>query len=277
MLPLFFSNRQSGFSLVEMAIVLIIVALLLGGLLPTISSQVGQQRVSETSKQLEEIKEALLGFSVINGRLPCPATKESNGMESFCAVNASGVACGAQLSTPVPANGRCFSPYTGFVPAATLGITPVDSNGYVLDGWNNRIHYAATAWTSAAGIDVFTAPRGMSTVGISSLSPGGTPHLQVCNAASADGDKCSVANSSLASNPGVLAVIYSTGKNGAYGGTGTDETENPNPNSLLDNNRVFVSHTPTPGTAPNGEFDDIVIWLSTNVLINRMVTSGRLP
>ncbi len=254
-----------GFTLVEMAMVLIIVALLLGGLLPTISSQVERQRVSETSKQLADIKEALIGFAVINGRLPCPATNTSNGMESFCTANASGVACGAQMSSPVPANGRCFNPYNGFVPAATLGITPVDANGYMLDGWNNRIHYAVTALTNA-GIDVFTAPGGMSTVGISNLAP----DLLVCSnttAAGFSGSSCGT-NNSLTSSPGVPVVIYSTGKNGAYGGTSTDEAAN------LNGNKTFVSHTPAP--IPN-EFDDIVIWLSPNVLINRMVTAGQLP
>jgi hypothetical protein len=71
-------------------------------------------------------------------------------------------------------------------------------------------------------------------------------------------------------------VIYSTGKNGGYGGSGLDEAENPNPNSN-DNDRVFVSHTTTSSTAPNGEFDDIVIWISHSVLINRMVVAGQLP
>ncbi len=258
---------SSGFSLVEMAIVLMIVALLLGGLLPTVSSQVGQRRVSETSKQLEEIKEALIGFAVVNGRLPCPASSTSNGMESFC-TNASSN-CGLEiLLPPFPTHARCAKPYDGFVPAATLGITPVDTNGYMLDAWNNRMRYAVTAWSSSSpAVDnVFTAQGGMSTVGISNL----TPDLLVCSNATAagfSGSSCG-ANNALTSSPGVPAVIYSTGKNGAYGGTGADEAAN------LNNNRIYVSHTPTP--SPN-EFDDIMIWLSPNVLINRMVAAGKLP
>ena len=69
-----FAIRTShGFTLVEMAMVLIIVALLLGGLLPTVTSQLEQQRNNESSKQLAEIKEALIGYALINGRLPRPA------------------------------------------------------------------------------------------------------------------------------------------------------------------------------------------------------------
>ena len=57
-----------------MAIVLAIVALLLGGLLPLISGQIEQQRRAETHKHLDEIKEALIGYAIINGYLPCPFT-----------------------------------------------------------------------------------------------------------------------------------------------------------------------------------------------------------
>lgn len=67
-------RESSGFSLVEMAIVLAIVALLLGGLLPTISGQMEQQHRNETSKYLDEVRDALLGYAVANGRLPCPDT-----------------------------------------------------------------------------------------------------------------------------------------------------------------------------------------------------------
>ena len=47
--------------------------------------------------------------------------------------------------------------------------------------------------------------------------------------------------------------------------------------SQPDNDRVFVSHTPTPSNAANGEFDDIVVWISPNILFSRMVAAGQLP
>jgi len=248
-------NSLLGFSLIEMAIVLFIVTLLLGGLLPALSSQVEQQRTNDTRKQLDEIQQALIGYAIINGRLPCPASATSNGVED-----------------PAFVTGTCTHPYDGFVPAATLGISSgVDNQGntgFSVDSWNNRIHYAVTQANSKA----FTTANLMSKTGISNLNP----DLLVCSTASANSSSCSVANSSLTSSPGVPVVIYSTGKNGASGGTGNDEAANPNPNST-NNDRVFVSHTPTPSTAPNGEFDDIVIWISPNILINRMVAAGKLP
>lgn len=236
--------RSHGFTLVEIAVVLLIVALLLGGLVPTISGQIEQRRISETSKQLDEIQQALIGYAIINGRLPCPASTTSNGAE-----DPSG-------------GGNCTHFYDGYVPAATLGLSGTDSSGFAVDSWGNRIHYAVTSWNS----NTFTTKNGMSTAGISTLAP----NLLVCSTAtSITGTSCS--GNALTSSPGVPVVIFSTGKNGGQGSAGIDEAAN------LDGNITFVSHTPTPSGATNGEFDDIVIWISPNVLINRMVAAGTLP
>jgi hypothetical protein len=72
------------------------------------------------------------------------------------------------------------------------------------------------------------------------------------------------------------AILYSTGPNGGFGGTGVDEAENPNLNST-NTDRLFVSHPPRPQGGAGGEYDDIVIWLSPNILYSRMVAAGRLP
>ncbi|MFA5826450.1 MAG: prepilin-type N-terminal cleavage/methylation domain-containing protein, partial [Gallionellaceae bacterium] len=67
-------HPQAGFSLLEMSIVLAIVGLLLAGLLPTLSGQIEQQHVNETRKQMNDIKDALIGYAIVNGRLPYPAS-----------------------------------------------------------------------------------------------------------------------------------------------------------------------------------------------------------
>ncbi|NOT98305.1 MAG: type II secretion system protein [Sideroxydans sp.] len=237
-----------GFSLLEMAVVLTIVGVLLAGLLPTLSSQVEQRRTSETNKQLEEIRQALLGFAISNGRLPCPATSTSNGVEG------------------PSGGGACTNSFNGFVPAVTLGLSNTDPQGFAIDGWSNRIRYAVTTANSNA----FTTSNAMSSIGMGTL----TPNLYVC--ASATGitaNNCGT-STSLATN--AVAVIYSLGKNRATGGAGADELANPNPNST-NNDRVFISHDPSPSGTANGEFDDIVTWLSPNTLFNRMVAAGKLP
>lgn len=65
---------QSGFTLVELTIVLIIVALLSTGLLFGVSAQRSAAEYTDAQRQLENIREVLLGFAITRGRLPCPAT-----------------------------------------------------------------------------------------------------------------------------------------------------------------------------------------------------------
>jgi len=247
--------HQTGFTLVEMAMVLMIVALLLGGLLPTITGQVEQRNTAETIKQLNDIQQALIGYAVINGRLPCPATSTSNGAESF--------ASGGSAS-----NGICSNFLNGYVPAATLGLSGATNAGLILDSWGNPIRYAVTPWNSSSPVlaDVFTTANGMYTVGISNLAP---TSLLVCSTSTGITTSSCSSGNALTSN-GVPAVIFSTGKSGAQGSAGTDEAINLH-NSPYTNYQTYVSHSPTP------TFDDLVTWISPNVLINRMVSAGKLP
>lgn len=237
-------RNQSGFSLIEIAIVLAIVGLLMASLLPAFSGQVEQQRRNETKKQLEEIKEALIGYAVSMGRLPCPSTATNHGLEKF-------------ESGGDATNGKCANFNDGFLPAATLGLSPTDGDGFATDSWGNRIRYAVTQSNNKA----FTTQDGMKNTGISSLNP----DLIVCSTASTSSSTCSVSNTSQTT--AAPFVIYSTGMKLD---TGADESENPNPYSS-DNDRVFV------GNNPSSNFDDMVTWLSPNILFNRLIAAGKLP
>ena len=270
--------RQRGFTLIELAIVLLILGALFAGILIPFTTQVELRRVGETQKTLLEIREALIGFAAANGRLPCPASAGSNGQESFAA--------GGDTI-----NGNCSNFFDGFVPGALLGIGPVDGTGFVIDSWDNRIRYSATnnnqlpPGTPApppapptnfdfTGLGTFPSSSGeMRNVGM----PGLRPDLRVCSTATGISATTCAAGASLVD--AAVAVIYSTGPNAARpdpGGLHIDENANPNPNSA-DNNRTFVSHDRAGDNHPNGEFDDIVIWLSPNILYARMIAAGRLP
>jgi len=238
------SRENAGFTLVEMAIVLLIIGLLLGGLMMPLSVQMDQRRISETQKALDEFNQALIGFAIVNGRLPCPASAASAGIES-------------------PAGGGiCASP-DGFLPAATLGLPQTDGLGYAVDAWGltqNRIRYAVTT----ANGNAVTTTGGMRTTTMAVLAP----DLHVCASATGiTGTTCGAV--SLTTN--AVAVIYSLGGNAPTGGAGIDEAAN------LNGDPVFVSHTATSSGAPNGEFDDLVVWISPNILFNRMVAAGQLP
>jgi prepilin-type N-terminal cleavage/methylation domain-containing protein len=244
--------RHSGFTLIELAIVLFIVSLLLGGMLLPLSAQQDIRNWNDTQKQLVDAREALIGFAVANGRLPCPASATSSGVESL---------------NP---DGTCTNPYDGFLPAVTLGISPVDAQGYAIDSWGgnpiNRIRYAV----STANNFALTTPNGMKTVTMTNLSP----DLKICSAGAGvtnpGGATADCAAGTLLAGDAV-AVIYSIGKNAGTGGASADETHNPNPNAATAADRAFVS------AQPSNTFDDQIVWLSKNILFNRMVAAGQLP
>ena len=236
-------KSQHGFSLIEMAFVLVIVTLLLGGLLVPFSTQVEQKRIAETQKAMEEIKEALLGYAMANGRLPCPASSASGVPSTSCN-------------------------FVGFLPYATLGVNRADA-------WGHLYRYAVSQDFTTS----FALPPGTGTC----------PTLnKPCGAITVNTRDASGNPSTLSS--GIVAIVISQGKNG-YGGYNGDGSQlAPPPNIPSDENTnagaslTYFSRTQTgpraactDGTAAPCEFDDLLTWLSPNVLFNRMVAAGKLP
>lgn len=266
----FKKTRQQGFTLVEMAMVLVILGFVLAALLLPIQAQRQQLAQSQTENTLESAKQALLGFAQSQGRLPCPATA-ANGAES-------------------PLGGGTCTQQVGFLPAATLGIQPTNSLGFAIDAWNNPIRYAITADESsgfgsprnnnpnqvidgthpACTGDIrpdFTTTGNLAEVGLVCLAP----NLRVCATSLA-------ANCSNAVNliNNAVAVIYSIGATGAQGFAGRpDETENLNAVGVGQADTTFVSHDISLTAAPN-EFDHLVTWISPYVLYNAMIQAGQL-
>lgn len=120
-------HYQGGFNLIEMAIVLVIVGVLLGGLITPLTTQFDTSRRIGVQTEIKDIHDALLGFAAANGRLPCPATAGSNG-----------------LSAPNAATAACTTNH-GFVPSRTLGLNgEVDGNNLLLDPWLNPIRYSVS-------------------------------------------------------------------------------------------------------------------------------------
>ncbi len=248
--PRLIPKTSLGFTLVEMAVVLIIVTVLMGGLAVGLGSQYDARAQAQTQQTLVDIREAMLGFAAAKGRLPCPAAAPTTGGSEL-------PDGGSTLGTTA-----CTNVLNGYVPGTTLGLTPVDKYGYVLDGWNQPIRYAVTRANTGSNANAFTSVSGMKTVTLSNLSP----DIYVC--ASSSGITTTGCGTAVTVASKVAAVIYSIGKKGA--GSGADEVQNRS------GNVVFVSHDPSD---PNGsnEFDDIVTWISPYTLYSRMISAGQLP
>ena len=233
-------KQSKGFTLVEMAMVLVIVGLLIGGLVTPLSMQLEQRKVSETQKALDDAREALIGYALRYGYLPCPAQSASVGLE-----DRTGTRCTGEKRA-------------GYLPWATLGLPK-------LDAWNHLFRYSVTpAFTDSGPTTHFTlaTPRDI-TVATRDMQGGLTP---------------------ATGNADIPAVIISHGKNG-YGattdqGTTIADMGNGNADEKLNASSAtsFVTRLINDNPAqPGGEYDDMVAWLSPNILFNRMVAAQRLP
>lgn len=168
----------AGFSLVEMAIVLAIVGLLLGGLIPLISGQVEQQRRQETRKQLDEIQQALIGYAIINGSLPCPATENDPSSANYGVANTS-------CSTDAVAE--------GYLPWKTLGVSEMDA-------WGSKRSGSSDAWL---GYWRYRVDRNFTTTFTLSTTFSGDALLI----------KDSSGNNVTTTGERPVVIVYSTGKN----------------------------------------------------------------
>lgn len=242
-------RKQTGFTLIELAIVLVIIGVLIGSFIGTLGARIDTTRRAETSEELDRIKTALLGFAYSSGGpyLPCPCTTN-------CGTNAAnpgledrpGATCSAGTTV-------------GYLPWGTLGLKPGDS-------WNTLYSY----W-----VDPDFSDDGSGAGSVFDLADTGSGRVRT---RSPNG-----ANTPLVAG-NVVAVVFSHGKN-TYGGlsvagdalpaipaANVDEINN------TDNNSEFVSRTPTgPGaTTAGGEFDDIVLWITDYEIKARMIDAGML-
>jgi len=277
------ARLQPGFTLAELAIVLLIVGILLSGMTTMFSAQTEQRMWNDTQSRLEAARDAILGYAIANGRLPCPANSASAGAEVRQASGAYVNDCGAlghdPAANPHHYYGGVVAGVTyGLLPAVTIGYQPVDAQGFALDAWGNRIGYALSSTSSDAFPKTtnYTDASMLKTNGVSFL-PG---DLIVCASATgiSPGSKppgCHTAPS-LTNQNIVVAILHSPGKNGVGQVTrGPDEAANRNPTGA--NDAVFISHTPTPSTAANGEFDDQLLWIPVGTLYSKLIAAGVLP
>jgi len=229
---------QHGFSLVELTVVLVIVALLAGGLMFGLSAQRDAATLQDARRQLDTVREALLGFAMANGRLPCPAPANLPNTDA----NAG--------KAPAPPCDNALQ--HGVVPWVTLGLPETDP-------WGNRLTYF--------GSNRFTGALTGGAQASFTMSTGVPPD----NAGLADirnyQDTATLAIE-------LAAVVVSHGANGA-GAYRPDGSKIANgvggelKNSDAD--QTFVSDTPTP------VFDDLLVWISPHLLKSRLVAVGKLP
>jgi len=221
--------------------VLVITGIILSGLVSGVDAQLEQRDRRQTRQQLEEIKHALLGFAVANGRLPCPDSAGNDGIED----------------PPLGVGGCTDLVSVGNLPWATLGIGQFDA-------WQRNFTYGVTP-TFADNLVSSAPPASCSSpLGRQPPPPPGVSF-----------ELCSVANFSVLDGapPGgatvaqnIATVVISYGRNGGMAPTNSDETENQD-GDVIAVDKVYSSNPAQP-------FDDLVEFISTNELMYTMLAGG---
>ena len=290
-------TNQRGFTLIELAIVLVIITILIGGLAVPLSAQIQARRIAETNRTLDEAREAIIGYAMSNTiQKPCDCIYDNPSGVLKSSSDCPGTLC-PQTGIPDSAitlhYSRHYLPCPDLIQAdpepgvdndGVSGLTDLNNGAedrYISgsnqgacaassgnlpwvtlgtaaqDAWGNRLRYGVTATLAKKS---------------EGLPGTGGGDLQVCSASG-----CAAVN--VASN--VPAVLVSYGPNG-WGArningntlatpTSADELENTN------SNLNYVSRTPSKAGDAAGEFDDLVRWISADQLRGRICPAGGCP
>jgi prepilin-type N-terminal cleavage/methylation domain-containing protein len=270
---------EAGFTLIEIAVVIVVLAFLLAMIAGIATAMLGQQRREATRQRLSGVETAIALFVSQNLRLPCPA----NGTLAGTDANA-----GVEQITPGSPNvcsvgGVAGSQQHGVVPWRALGISEQDAT----DGWGNRLTYRVVALfvTAPAMNMTYCDPGGTAAVAglaspagycnaacTSATFPGSctTPSavtagrgLQVRNLAGTP-----IMNEAATPSTGAAYIVISHGENGAgaynnqgvvQGATGTDSgTEEAKNAADLALQAYYVDDFAS-YPAGTGHFDDFVL------------------
>lgn len=262
------THDRDGFTLLELSIVIVLIAAIIGSVAVVFSAVLQKRQRDETYKKLEAIQLALYDYRVAYNELPCPADVTmtlTNTSFGIAAANKGVCTGGVPAANFVNAGGTPQDPRGGMVPTRTLNL-PDD---FAFDGWGRRFFYFVNRDMTLSG----------AMNNINGIDP--TPRMTINN-------EHGVPNTSLAAY-----VVLSAGPNGhgAYpraggaarvisGSVNTDEWNNCDCDASvastgLDGEFVQADSTENPANLLD-EFDDIVIYATRVDMILKSSMSWNL-
>ena len=256
-------SLQSGFTLVEIAIVLLIVSILLGYSVAMFPVQQELKQYRGVEIEMDSVIEHLIAFAQVNGRLPCPDTSTDS--------DTSGNTIDGEEDR-VGLN-DCEA-YFGFLPGRTIGMSgEYNAAGMLIDPWGSGYRYAVSdVDESDPNNNYLVTANGIRDEGMANVEP----DLFICDDSAATGDDldCTVSGAASGEVVGagaVAAVIISLGKDSEIPATSNIQAEN------LDNfhdgtlDKVYIF------SPRRDDYDDVVKWISTNLLFSKMIEADQLP
>jgi type II secretory pathway pseudopilin PulG len=258
----------TGFSLVEMAVVTLLVGIFLTMGLAAFKASQDAQAVSQTLSKQSAIKDALIGYLRRNGRLPCADVNFTapDGVENRSTAGDPTTACAT-----TPSNARF-----GLVPYATLGL----ARDAAVDGWGNFFSYQVSNAFPTEDFNPGT-PSYNTPIPAPYRDWTLTANLRSGNIGELTVNDRDATGTVFATATNVVAVIVSHGPNGFGAYTiagsrntlpsGADELENTNGGT----DTVFFRRVATTDdAATGGAFDDRVMFLTADDLLGPLFKDG---
>ena len=252
----------AGFTIIELAVALFLIALLFGSLFVPLQTQVETRKIEETEQVLERAREALLGYAVAHGRFPVPRRWGKRGPRT--ARNRSRNR-DVSRAARIPAGGG----------ARPRGFGRTRLRGRRMG--NGRQSHSLCSRQPDRG-------RRREHTGLHARERHARGRHRELERPRAFAAACLCKRprrlAGRALRHGADARVHGAGRdlvggpNAATGGTSIDEAQNPNPNGGSAD-RIFVGRTRS--AVAGNEFDDIVTWIPMPILIGRMVAAGQLP
>jgi prepilin-type N-terminal cleavage/methylation domain-containing protein len=251
-----------GFTLIEMAIVMVIIGLLLSGGLVAVAPVIQNSKVAETNQRLDRIEQALILHVIRNGCLPCPADPSLTSTNSNAGrANDNGTYYPPVTGTASACAATSCQNTLGVVPWINLGLSEPD----VTDGFGARIAYSVAVGVELANGMVRTPPA---------TYPAPTTGIQINNYSGVE-----QTGGTAATRAAYALISYGPDRFQAYlAVSGTQITQSPNSSSAHQTendgtDRLFQQddfHAQSGSTY----FDDIVRWRTAPMIIQLCGTNA---
>jgi len=281
-------NHARGFTLIELAIVLVIITFLIGGLAMPLSAQIEVRRIAETRQTLDEAREAIIGYASVN-TFPASCSCNYDAGGAFASTDCSpALPCPASDPTgtgtltqnyvrhylPCPdtdndgrenrqaGNPNACSASAGLLPWVTLASAQHDA-------WGNRLRYAVAENLADKTIGFHSQPV-----------PAGAWNQVLTSTA-----QCAPLDVDVAADVPVVVLSHGPNSRGARNAGLAAASATPAPAAGTDANELQNLGTTQGGCTartfvagnPSEAFDDLVEWVSFPRLISRVCPAGGCP